>query len=86
MVTPQALVVCAARFPDLAVKYDGIAYSLMLKHVGILMATVAYTATAMGLGCTLLGTGNSDDFAAATGLDYYRHGSVGEMTLSVPPA
>ena len=84
--TPQALVVCAARFPDLAIKYEGIAYSLMLKHVGILMATVAYTASAMGLGCAVLGTGNSDDFAAATGLDYYRHGSVGEMTLSVPPA
>ncbi|CAB4886382.1 MAG: SagB/ThcOx family dehydrogenase [Actinobacteria bacterium] len=84
--TPQAMLICAARFPDLAVKYEGIAYALMVKHVGVLMAAVGYAATAMGLGSVAIGTGNSDDFARATGLDYYRHGSTGEMALSVPPA
>jgi SagB-type dehydrogenase family enzyme len=82
LVRPQALLVLAARFPDLAVKYEGIAYSLMVKHVGVLMATIAYTATAMGLGAVPIGTGDSDEFAAATGLDYYRHGSIGEIALT----
>ena len=80
----NALPVLAARFPDLAVKYEGIAYALMLKHVGVLQATIAYTATAMGLGAVPIGTGDSDSFAAATGLDYYRHGSIGEIALSMP--
>jgi SagB-type dehydrogenase family enzyme len=84
VVRPQALLVLAARFPDLAVKYQGIAYTLMLKHVGVLQATIAYTATAMGLGAVPLGTGDSDAFARATGLDYYRHGSIGEIAISEP--
>lgn len=83
MTRPQALLVLAARFPDLAVKYQGIAYSLMLKHVGVLQATIAYTAVAMGLGAVPLGTGDSDAFARATGLDYYTHGSIGEIALSI---
>jgi len=86
VVRPQALIVLAARFPDLAVKYEGIAYALMLKHVGVLQATIAYTATAMGLGAVPIGTGDSDSFAAATGLDYYRHGSIGEIAVSIPGA
>jgi hypothetical protein len=55
----------------------------MVKHVGVLQATIAYTATAMGLGAVLIGTGDSDAFAAATGLDYYRHGSIGEIAISM---
>jgi len=86
IIRPQALLVFAARFPDLAVKYEGLAYSLMVKHVGVLMASVAYTATAMGLGSVPLGTGNSDVFAAATGLDYYRHGSIGEIAICPVPS
>ena len=84
VVRPQALIVLAARFPDLAVKYEGIAYALMVKHVGVLQATIAYTAVAMGLGAVPIGTGDSDAFAAATGLDYYRHGSIGEIAISMP--
>lgn len=83
VVRPQALIVLAARFADLAVKYEGIAYALMVKHVGVLQATIAYTATAMGLGAVPIGTGDSDAFAAATGLDYYRHGSIGEIAISM---
>lgn len=85
MTRPQALLVLAARFPDLAVKYQGIAYALMLKHVGVLQATIALTATAMGLGAVPLGTGDSDAFARATGLDYYAQGSIGEIAISEPP-
>lgn len=85
MATPEVLIVCAARFQDLAVKYEGIAYALMLKHVGVLMEAINLTATAMGLGACALGNGDADDFAAATGLDYYRHGSIGEVAVSLLP-
>jgi hypothetical protein len=54
----------------------------MLKHVGVMMATIQYSATAMGLGSVPLGTGDSDAFALATGLDYYTQGSIGEIAIS----
>jgi len=81
---PQALLILAARFPDLAIKYDGIAYSLMLKNAGWIQATIQGAATAMGLGAVPLGCGDVTVFAEATGLDRYRHGSIGEIAISVP--
>jgi hypothetical protein len=36
----------------------------------------------MGLGSVPLGTGDSDAFALATGLDYYTQGSIGEIAIS----
>jgi len=78
---PPAVLVLAAHFNSLSSQYDGIAYSLMLKHAGVLMAMLNLTAPLVGLGSVPLGLGDSDQFAAATGLDYYRHGSVGEVAL-----
>jgi len=83
---PQALLVMAARFPDLAIKYDGIAYSLMLKNAGWIQAAIQGAATAMGLGSVPIGTGDAVAFERATGLDRYRHGSTGEIAISVPRA
>jgi len=81
-VAPPAVIVFTARFNALASHYQGIAYSLMLKHVGVLMAMMNLTAPLVGLGSVPLGLGDSDEFASATGLDYYRHGSIGELALS----
>lgn len=78
---PPAVLVLAAHFNSLSSQYDGIAYSLMLKHAGVLMAMLNLTAPLVGLGSVPLGLGDSDQFAAATGLDYYRNGSVGEVAL-----
>jgi hypothetical protein len=55
----------------------------MLKHVGVLMAMMNLTAPLVGLGSVPLGLGDSDRFAAATGLEYYRHGAIGELALSL---
>jgi len=79
---PPAVVVLTARFNALSSRYDGISYSLMLKHAGVLMAMLNLTAPVVGLGSVPLGLGDSDQFAAATGLDYYRHGAIGEVALS----
>jgi oxazoline/thiazoline dehydrogenase len=83
---PQVVLVIAARFGRVMWKYDAVAYSLVLKHVGVYMQTVYLVATAMGLAVCGVGGGDAADFATATGLDYYAQGSVGEMVLGSRPA
>jgi SagB-type dehydrogenase family enzyme len=83
---PQVVLVIAARFGRVMWKYDAVAYSLVLKHVGVYMQTVYLVATAMGLAVCGVGGGDATDFATATGLDYYAQGSVGEMVLGSRPA
>jgi oxazoline/thiazoline dehydrogenase len=79
---PHALVVIAARFERIAWKYDWLAYSLMLKDVGVVLQTMYLVATAMGLGACAVGSGGSDVFARATGLDPEEETPVGELCLS----
>jgi oxazoline/thiazoline dehydrogenase len=83
---PQVVLVIAARFGRVMWKYDTVAYSLVLKHVGVYMQTVYLVATAMGLAVCGVGGGDAADFATVTGLDYYAHGSVGEMVIGSRPA
>jgi oxazoline/thiazoline dehydrogenase len=78
---PQVLVITAARFGRVSVKYESISYSLMLKNVGVLMQTMYLTATSIGLGGCALGCGDSDLFARATNLNYFEEGSVGEFLI-----
>jgi SagB-type dehydrogenase family enzyme len=79
--TPQILITIAARFQRLAWKYESMAYSVLLKNVGVLYQTMYLVATAMDLAPCALGGGNSDLFARAAGLDYYAETSVGEFLL-----
>ncbi len=84
---PQVLLVLAARLPRVAWKYTGLAYALVLKHVGVVFQTMYLAATAMGLAPCAVGLGDSDLFAKASGVDYYAETSVGEFLLgSAPPA
>jgi SagB-type dehydrogenase family enzyme len=78
---PQVLVIIAARFGRITVKYESISYSLILKNVGVLMQTMYLTATAMGLGGCALGCGDSDVFARAANVNYLEESSVGEFLL-----
>jgi oxazoline/thiazoline dehydrogenase len=78
---PQVLIVISARFQRLSWKYEAIAYSLILKHVGVLYQTMYLVATAMNLAPCALGSGNADLFAKAAGTDYYAESSVGEFML-----
>jgi SagB-type dehydrogenase family enzyme len=77
----QVLLILAARFPRVAWKYESIAYSLTLKHVGVVLQTMYLAATAMGLGARAVGCGDSDLFARAAGTDYFAETSVGEFLL-----
>lgn len=81
----QVLLVLAARFQRIAWKYEGLAYSLILKHVGVLHQSMYLAATAMDLAPCALGTGNPDLFARALGCDYYSETSVGEFALGSKP-
>jgi oxazoline/thiazoline dehydrogenase len=78
---PQILIIITARFQRLAWKYESIAYSLMLKHVGALCQTMYLVATAMNLAPCGIGIGDSDLFAKAAGCNYYAETSVGEFVL-----
>jgi oxazoline/thiazoline dehydrogenase len=77
----QVLIVIAARFQRIAWKYESIAYSVILKDVGVLYQTMYLVATAMGLAPCAVGCGNADLFARAAGVDYYAETSVGEFLL-----
>jgi SagB-type dehydrogenase family enzyme len=78
---PEVLLVIAARFQRVSWKYESIAYSLILKDVGVLLQTMYLVATAMSLSPRALGGGDSDLFARAAGTDYYVEASVGELAL-----
>jgi oxazoline/thiazoline dehydrogenase len=79
---PQVMLIVAARFARVFWKYEGIAYSLILKNVGVLLQTMYLVATAMGLRPCAIGAGNSRLFSAATRINGLAESSVGEFILN----
>jgi SagB-type dehydrogenase family enzyme len=78
---PQILITIAARFGRISWKYSSIAYSLILKDVGVLLQTLYLMATDMGLGGCAIGTTNIDLFAKMTGQEFHVEGPVGQFAL-----
>jgi SagB-type dehydrogenase family enzyme len=78
---PQVLITIAARFGRTSWKYSSIAYSLILKDVGVLTQTFYLMATDMGLGGCAIGTANIDLFAKMTGIEFYVEGPVGQFAI-----
>ncbi len=78
---PQILITIAARFGRISWKYSAIAYSLILKDVGVVLQTLYMMATDMGLGGCAIGTCNIDLFAKMTGIDFHIEGPVGQFAL-----
>lgn len=81
---PQVTVLMAPRFGRILWKYEQMGYAVMLKHVGVLMQTMYLVATDMGLAACSIGSGDSDLFSRATGLDPLECTSVGEFLLGTP--
>jgi SagB-type dehydrogenase family enzyme len=81
---PQILITISARFQRITWVYESLAYSSILKDVGVLFQTMYLVATAMGLAPCALGCGDSDLFAAMVGTDYYAETSVGEFMIGKP--
>jgi SagB-type dehydrogenase family enzyme len=83
--TPQILVTVAARFGRVSWKYSSLAYSLILKDVGVLIQTFYMAATDTGLGGCAIGTNNIELFARMTGLDFHVEGPVGQFAIGRAP-
>ncbi|MGH6838513.1 MAG: SagB/ThcOx family dehydrogenase [Methylocella sp.] len=81
---PQILITIAARFGRMSWKYSSIAYSLILKDVGVLMQTLYLMATEMGLGGCAIGIANIDLFAKMTGIEFHVEGPVGQFAIGRP--
>ena len=81
----QILIVVTARFGRVNWLYQSMAYSLILKHVGVLYQTMYLVATAMNLGACALGTGTSDLSALILRTNCYEESSVGEFILGSLP-
>jgi SagB-type dehydrogenase family enzyme len=78
---PQILMTVAARFNRVAWKYSAIAYSLILKDVGVFLQTLYLAATDLDLGGCAIGTSNIDLLSKMTGKDFYVEGPVGQFAL-----
>ncbi|MGA7998246.1 MAG: SagB family peptide dehydrogenase, partial [Bradyrhizobium sp.] len=78
---PQILITIAARFGRVSWKYSSVAYSLILKDVGVLLQTLYLMATDMGLGGCAIGTNNIDLFEKMTGVEFHIEGPVGQFAL-----
>ena len=81
---PQVTLLMAPRFGRILWKYEQMGYAVMLKHIGVLMQTMYLVATDMGLAACAIGSGDSDLFSRATGLDPLECTSVGEFLLGTP--
>ncbi|MEU0088723.1 SagB family peptide dehydrogenase [Streptomyces sp. NPDC006274] len=83
---PHVLITMTARFRRMTLKYSGLAYSGLLKDVGVLQQTLYLVCTAMGLGPCALAIGDSDLSAHALGLDWRTESAVGEFVVSTLPS
>ncbi|MFJ5233560.1 SagB family peptide dehydrogenase [Kitasatospora sp. NPDC088391] len=82
---PPLLLVITARFRRATHAFSGIAYTSLMKDVGVLLQNLYLVTTAMGLAPCALATGNSDTAARAFGLDWPVESSVGEFVVGVDP-
>ncbi|MEW9532372.1 SagB family peptide dehydrogenase [Microbispora sp. NPDC049125] len=82
---PPVLIVITARFRRMNWQYEGLAYSALLKDVGVLMQTLYLVCTAMRLGCCALAAGDGDLSARALGTDWRLESSIGEFVLGSLP-
>ena len=76
---PQILIMIAARFGRISWKYSSIAYSLILKDVGVLIQTLYLMATDIGLGGCAIGIVNIDLFAKMTGIAFHVEGPTAQF-------
>jgi SagB-type dehydrogenase family enzyme len=82
---PPVLITLTARFQRVGWKYEGVAYSTVLKDVGVLLQSLYLVCTAMGLAPCALGPVHLDLTARAFGADWRLEPSVGQFILGRAP-
>jgi len=83
---PPLLIVLTARFNRVMHAFSGIAYTSLMKDVGVLMHHLYLVSTAMGLAPCALAAGNSHTAVRAFGLDWPVESSVGEFAVGTLPS
>lgn len=78
---PPVSIHITARFQRVSWKYQSIAYSIILKDVGVLYQTMYLVAAAMDLAPSSIGSGHTDLLCQAAGLNYLEESAVGEYIL-----
>jgi SagB-type dehydrogenase family enzyme len=77
----SALVLLAARFERIAWKYEGIAYALCLKNVGVLLQSMYLAGAAVGLEVCALGSVDAGLFSQAVGSELFKEPLVGQFMI-----
>jgi oxazoline/thiazoline dehydrogenase len=81
-VLPDVVLAVTARVQRLTYKYQSIVYAVALRDLGVLYQTFYLTATAMDLAPCAIGGGDSELFAAISGLSRFAEPHIGEFLLS----
>jgi SagB-type dehydrogenase family enzyme len=83
---PDVLLMITSRFQRVSWKYESIAYSLVLRHVGVLYQTLYLVATSMGLAPCGIGLSDIALTERVLGLPFTEESVVGEFALGSRPA
>jgi SagB-type dehydrogenase family enzyme len=81
----QVLISMTARFRRLSWRYEGLAYRLVLMHVGVLMQNLYLACAAMGLAPCALDAVDIDVAARAFGADWRTEPCVGQFLVGGQP-
>ena len=81
----QVLISMTARFRRLSWRYEGLAYRLVLMHVGVLMQNLYLVCAAMGLAPCALDAVDIDAAARAFGTDWRTEPCVGQFLVGGKP-
>jgi oxazoline/thiazoline dehydrogenase len=79
--SPACIVLISARFARLAWKYEGIAYALCLKNVGVVFEHMYLVGAALGLEVCALGSADADLFHNVTGNDPFVEPLVAQFMI-----
>jgi SagB-type dehydrogenase family enzyme len=81
----QVLISMTARFRRLSWRYEGLAYRLVLMHVGVLMQNLYLVCAAMGLAPCALDAVDIDVAARAFGADWRTEPCIGQFLVGGKP-
>ncbi|MBO0806684.1 MAG: SagB family peptide dehydrogenase [Actinobacteria bacterium] len=84
-VPPQVVITITARFRRISWKYEGMAYAVVLKDVGVLFQSLYLVCTAMRLAPCAVGSVRLDATAYALGTDWLLEPTVGQFILGRAP-
>jgi SagB-type dehydrogenase family enzyme len=82
---PPVLITMTVRFRRLSWKYEGLAYRMVLMHVGVLIQSLYLVCTAMRLAPCALGSVSIESAARAFGTDWRVEPCVGQFIVGGEP-